>query len=130
MTAINWNVKIKEALARTDIMALSTIGDEGSWTSPVQYSHSSKLELYFLSLKDSKHVMNIVKDPRVSLAIYHPEAPPNGGHIGLQIKGTSKLVGEGKWMRFEIIPEEIWYFDSKMSHNREKINLNELNLSE
>ncbi len=124
----DWNTKVKEALARTDIMALSTIGHDGSWTSPVQYSHGPKLQLYFLSKRDSKHVANILKDERVSLAIYHPEALPTGGHIGLQIKGTAKLVSEGEWLRFEITPTEAWYFNSKNSPSKEKIDLTKLKL--
>jgi general stress protein 26 len=129
MKSVNWNQKVEEALKRTDIMALSTIGEDGSWTSPVQYSYGPKLELFFLSLKNSKHVGNILKNPRVSLAIYHPEALPGGGHVGLQIKGTIKLVSEDEWMRFEIFPDEVWYFDSSVSSEREKVSLDELNLS-
>lgn len=122
------NAKVKEALGRTDIMALSTVGEDGSWTSPVQYSHGPKMELYFLSLKDTKHVTNILKDPRVSLAIYHPEALPNGAHIGLQIKGSAKLVSEGKWLRFQITPQEAWYFNSHSASPREQIDLTKLEL--
>jgi len=29
--------RVKEALERTDIMALSAIGTDGPWTAPVQY---------------------------------------------------------------------------------------------
>ena len=41
--------RVREALARTDIMAVSTIGPDGPWTSPVQYRHNDKLELFFMS---------------------------------------------------------------------------------
>ena len=41
---------VNEALRRTPIMALSTIGDDGSWTTPVQYTHDNQLNLFFLSL--------------------------------------------------------------------------------
>ena len=127
MLAIDWNAKVKEALQRTDIMALSTIGDDGSWTSPVQFTYSSRLELSFLSMIDTKHVTNILKDPRVSVAIYKPEPLPGGGNLGLQIKGTAKIVnGEHEtngWHRFQITPEEVWFFDSRVSLRRQKIDL-------
>jgi general stress protein 26 len=128
MESVDWNQKIKEALERTNIMALSTIGNDGSWTCPVHYTHGSKLELYFQSLKDTKHVANILNDPRVSVAIYHPDALPDGSHLGLQLKGTTKLVSEEKWLRFEITPDEAWYFNSKSSSPREKIDLAKLKL--
>jgi len=32
---------------------LSTIGQDGSWTSPVQYRHALKLEQYFESMKNA-----------------------------------------------------------------------------
>jgi uncharacterized protein YhbP (UPF0306 family) len=92
MLTIDWNVKVKEALERTDILALSTIGDDGSWTSPVQFTYNSQLELSFLSMMDTKHVTNILKEPRVSVAIYKPEPLPGGGNLGLQIKGTAKII--------------------------------------
>ena len=82
---VDWRAKVTEALDRTDIMALSTIGDDDSWTSPVQYRHGPKLELYFESMEDTKHVANIRRDPRVSVAIYWPEELPGGGNLGLQM---------------------------------------------
>jgi len=132
MMAIDWNTKVKEALERTDIMALSTIGDDGSWTSPVQFTYTSQFELSFLSMMDTKHVTNILKDPRVSAAIYRPEPFPGGGNLGLQIKGSAKIIsGEHEanvWHRFQITPEEVWCFDSRVSHRREKIDFVNLKL--
>ena len=110
MGPIDWNKKVKQALQRTDIMALSTVGEGGSWTCPVHYDFGPKLELYFQSQKDTKHVANILKDARVSVAIYNPEALPDGGHMGLQIKGSAKLVSKGQWLRFEIIPGNLTNF--------------------
>jgi len=134
-TNIDWHAKVKEALNRTDVMALSTIGDDGSWTSPVQYRHGPKLELYFESMKDTKHVANIRKDPRVSVAIYWPEEFPGGGSLGLQIRGTAEeCMGEnnrrpsesGGWHTFKVTPDEVWCFDSRVSPERQKIELAEL----
>lgn len=76
MLTIDWNAKVKEALERTDIMALSTTGDDGSWTSPVQFTFSAQFELSFMSMMDTKHVTNILKDTQVSVAIYKPEPFP------------------------------------------------------
>jgi len=49
--------RVREALERTDIMALSTIDEDGGpWTSPVQYQWDSQLNLYFASMSDARHV--------------------------------------------------------------------------
>src|SRR5207247_7520654 len=100
MTNIDWAAKVKEALDRTDIMALSTIGPDGSWTGPVQYRYSEKLDLYFVSLKSSRHVTNILHDPRVSVAIYKPEPfpGPKGGNLGLQIRGREQRLADRAWI--------------------------------
>jgi general stress protein 26 len=133
MSSIDWNAKVKEALERASVMALSTVDEEGnSWTAPVGYSYNSKLELSFQSIMDTKHVQNILKHPQVSVAIYNPDAAPGGGHIGLQIAGVAHALSsksDGGWHTFTIIPDEAWYFNSKASHGREEINLQELNLT-
>ncbi len=124
--------RVKEALNRTEIMALSTIGEDGSWTSPVQYQYDEKLNLFFSSMIDTKHVSNILKDPRVSVAIYsHPG--PLRGNIGLQIKGHAEEVTDDKssegWHRFKIKPEEVWLFDSRVfDKKRQKVDLSTLQI--
>jgi general stress protein 26 len=125
--------RVQEALQRTDIMALSTIGPDGSWTSPVQYHHDNRLNLYFMSLPDAKHLLNIQRDPRVSLAIYCTPGPL-GGNLGLQIRGTAEHLPEestpGSWQSFKITPREVWCFDSRVERKRRKVDLVNLDLDE
>jgi Pyridoxamine 5'-phosphate oxidase len=92
MADADLNARVKEALERTEIMALSTIGPDGSWTSPVQFRYNEKLELSFVSMSDTKHAQNILEDPRVSVAIYSFPGP-EGGNLGLQIKGKKRKGG-------------------------------------
>ena len=113
----NLNRRISEALDRTPITALSTIGPDGPWTSPVQYHHNELLELFFLSMPDTRHVHNLLGDPRVSVAICRHPGPPDGD-LGLQIGGRAEhLAGEtssdGR-QSFKIVPEEVWLFDSRV----------------
>ena len=107
MTNIDWAAKVKEALDRTDIMALSTIGPDGSWTSPVQYRYSEKLNLYFVSLKSSRHVTNILhdirefrsrytsqsrsQDPREGTSACRYEAEHNGSLTARGLKKPSRI---------------------------------------
>lgn len=112
------NESIKEALNRTKIMALSTIGTDGSWTCPVHYQYNEELELFFMSQPDMKHVENIHADPRVSVAIFTPSSS-DGEKLGLQIKGTATDLGPDdthtEWHNFKITPEEVWCLDSRVS---------------
>src|SRR3954468_1243515 len=89
---IDWNKKVKEALDRTEFMALSTVGEDGSWVNPVQFAYSEKFALYFISMLHSKHVQNIAKDSRVSAAIYKTERFDGGDVLALQLKGVAKLL--------------------------------------
>jgi Uncharacterized stress protein (general stress protein 26) len=144
MADIDLNARVKEALERTEIMALSTIGPDGSWTSPMEFRYNEKLELYFMSMMDTKHVANILKDPRVSVAIYSFPGP-TGGNLGLQIKGTAKHLTKQSasdeaahntgnkfsetWHHFKITPEEVWCFDSRVfGRKRRHVDLSDLNL--
>jgi general stress protein 26 len=122
----NLNASVKEAFDRTVIMALSTIGPDGSWTCPVHYQHNDELELFFMSMPDTKHVENIHADPRVSVAIFSPPGP-DGEKLGLQIKGTATDLGpdatHGDWHNFKITPEEVWCLDSRISRQRQRVEL-------
>lgn len=117
---------IKEALDRTVIMALSTIGSDGSWTCPVHYHYNEELELFFMSLPDTKHVENIYADPRVSVAIFSPPSPM-GEKLGLQIKGIATDLGPDEkhsdWHNFKIIPGEVLCLDSRISRQRQRVEL-------
>jgi general stress protein 26 len=113
--------RVREALRRTEIMALSTIGPDGPWTSPVQYQHNDKLELFFASQADTKHGANIKRDPRVAVAIYNSPGP-SGGNLGLQVKGHAHVLSDepdgGGWLRYKITPEKVWCFDSRVFGGR------------
>jgi general stress protein 26 len=129
MSARATTAQVQEALARTDIMALATLDEDGgSWTSPVLFEHDASLHLYFASLADARHVRNIQRDPRVSAAIYSYPGPP-GGNLGLQIKGTAEPADDSSspqsdgWQRFRITPDEAWLFDSRNDRRRHPIDL-------
>jgi uncharacterized protein YhbP (UPF0306 family) len=89
MKDVDWNKKIKEALDRTEFMAISTVGDDGSWTNPVAFAYSEKMELFFISMIDCKHTQNILKNKNVSAAIFKTERFSEGDVLGLQLKGNA-----------------------------------------
>jgi len=90
MNEIDWNAKVKEALDRTEFMAISTIDADGSWTCAVQFGHSEKLDLYFRSMPHSKHMRHLLADNRISVAIFKTERFPGSREVmGLQLKGKA-----------------------------------------
>lgn len=91
---MNWNTKIKEALDRSEFMALGTVDAEGVWTCPVVFSYDEKCNLYFISRLGTRHAQNIEQDPRVSVAIYKTERTTHDGVIGLQGVGTARQIDE------------------------------------
>jgi hypothetical protein len=131
MNDTDLQARVREALERTDVMALSTIdADGGPWTSPVQYQWDSQLNLYFASMPDARHVRNIQRDARVAVAIYNMPGPP-GGNLGLQIRGVATALGPGRrhdgWQRFKIEPAEAWCFDSRVDRRRHRVDISGLN---
>lgn len=85
---MNWNEKIKEALDRTEFMAIATVNGSESWTNPVAFAYDEKANLYFISMMDARHVQNIVNNGHISAAIYKTERFSDGDVIGLQLTGT------------------------------------------
>ncbi|MBI4085087.1 MAG: pyridoxamine 5'-phosphate oxidase family protein [Candidatus Liptonbacteria bacterium] len=94
MQNIDWNKEIKEALDRTEFMALSSVNNGESWTNPVAFAYSETMELFFISMMDAKHSQNILANPNVSVAIFKTERFPSGDVIGLQLKGQAKHLTE------------------------------------
>lgn len=133
-TVEDLNARVREALQRTEIMALSTVGADGPWTSPVQYRHDGALHIFFLSQAGTKHGTNIGRDARVSAAIYSHPGPP-GGNLGLQIRGAATLLSDdpapGGWLQYRITPTEVWCFDSRVfGGGRRQVDLTRLDLAD
>jgi hypothetical protein len=143
------NQKVKEALGRTEFMALSTSGPDGVWTNPVAHKYDAELNLYWMSMMHSKHSQNILSNPKVSAAIFKTERFPGeaGDVMGLQLAGTavhltdpaeieeaSRACGaapsDDVWHFFKITPTELWLFDSRdFGEERVQVNLDGLDLS-
>lgn len=91
---MDWNARVKKALDRTEFMAISTVGEIGSWTNPVQFGYDEKLNLYFKSMPHSRHMQYLVADPRVSVAIFKTERFDDREVLGLQLKGEAVILSD------------------------------------
>lgn len=87
----DWNKHLKEALDRTEFMAISTLGSNGTWTCPVQFSYDKNINLYFKSMPNSRHMENLSKNPNISVAIFNTNRI-NDNVIGIQLSGNAEIL--------------------------------------
>lgn len=112
----------RDVLARVRVMVLSTLGPEGTWTTPLGFEASDDLRITFLSRLESQHMRDIQANPQVSLALYSAEGEA-GGNIGLQIRGSARIVrlgGPGQWSQVDVTPSEVWVYDSRDPRRRRR----------
>lgn len=134
----DWKKYIDECLSTTDYCALSTVDNAGSWVNPVYFAWDGEFNLYFISQMPSRHMQNLSKDSRVSVAVY--STAQKGDVAGVQLKGDAKILsdeGEIKeafdiyhgrtgggedvkqyiedptWIFVKITPNEVSYFDTR-----------------
>lgn len=88
------------------IGAIATVNQDGSpWISPI-HVFSDKEAVYWFSMEDKQHSLNIEKDPRVSLSL--ASADLSKGPRGVYIKGrATKLDVEGTTEAKKLIEAKI-----------------------
>lgn len=65
---------VKKILTENKHMALATITPEGEpWISPLNYSYTEHLILYWTSAKEAKHSVNIAQNSKAAVTIHNPE---------------------------------------------------------
>ena len=69
-------------------MTLSTTNGDRPWCAPVQYVADEDLNLYFVSLPESRHLSDLKANPSVAVAIFDSQQPPFTSR-GVQIEGTA-----------------------------------------
>ncbi|MBN1342298.1 MAG: pyridoxamine 5'-phosphate oxidase family protein [Phycisphaerae bacterium] len=84
--------RVREFLDRHDTMTLATVGPSGeARAAAVFYAVDDELNLYFLSSPDSRHSLDLQRDPRVAATI-QADGQDWREICGLQIEGTAHLV--------------------------------------
>lgn len=64
------NQKAKEILEGNLFLYLATCDEEGkTWVSPLTFAYDDDCNIYFHSLLDSNHILNIKENPEVSFSI-------------------------------------------------------------
>ena len=134
----DWEKYLIECLSSTEYFSLATVDHKGVWVNPVYFAWDEDFTFYFISQLHSRHMQNISKDKRVSVAIYKTEQ--KGDVQGVQLEGEAAILsnqddvekafaiyhhrtGGGKeqeeyitnptWIFVKITPQHLYYFDTR-----------------
>ena len=88
----DWKKYLKECMASTEFLALSTLSNGKTWTCPVWFAFDENFNLYFISQPNSKHMKNIKQNENISLAIYSTKFNSDDDVYGIQLKGKAKIL--------------------------------------
>jgi len=106
MKDFNWKKHLVECMDSTLFCALSTIENGRTWTCPVLFAYDYKFNLYFISMLNSKHMQNIMKDGQVSVAIYSTKFGVDDDVFGIQMVGKAMVLPNNEIERaYEIYRE-------------------------
>lgn len=78
---------IKDVLERGELMSLGTVDEGGVWVCDIVTVSDEFLRLYWISHKNSRHSLAIVRNPEVAATV-----SLHGEPIGVQIKGTVEAI--------------------------------------
>lgn len=139
-TNFSWEKYLKACLDSTEYCCVATVDAKGGvWANPVYFAYDEKFNLYFISQMHSRHMQNLTKNPRISVAIYKTEQ--KGDVVGAYVEGKAKILLEDKeelqntfdiyygragkgpdvaqyinnpsWIFVKVTPENIYYFDTR-----------------
>lgn len=154
----DWKKYLTECLSSTDFCCISTVDPKGVWSNPVYFAWDNLFNFFFISQMHSRHMQNIQRNSRVSMAIYKTEQ--KGNVAGVQLEGTAKIItekdnqeeikraydayygraGHGPdvegyindptWLYVKVTPEQLYYFDTRFfGEERQTVPLQELKVA-
>lgn len=84
----------RELIDATLYMTLATADDDGSpWVSPVYFAPNGYSELYWVSVPDVTHSVNVARRPEVSIVVFDSRQRPGSG-LAVYMSATASLVAE------------------------------------
>lgn len=57
----------------SDYLSLATVDGDSPWVAPLFFACDENFNLYFVSRKDTRHSLDIYKNPKVSFCIFNSE---------------------------------------------------------
>ena len=61
---------VRDVVSRSGALVVSTVGPQGPWCAPVGFSLEDGFRLAFLSLPETRHVQDLLADPRISASLF------------------------------------------------------------
>ena len=135
---VSKKVKIKKVLKYMKdnrLMSLGTSLKDKPWLATVFYASDEKMNILLYSREDTRHCVNIAKNPNVSVVINHTWKYSNGQLKAIQLAGKASRVSKVDYLDFYRIyktrfkwadefksdhilyvikPTEVWYLDEKL----------------
>lgn len=130
-------------LKKQDYMVVGTSSNNQVWSATVKFVITDEFEIVFYSRPDSRHSLNIVQNPHVSVVV--TEMPPKkSGSKSIQLAGKARIVDGVEWntyypiykkkvknadsmpdyMLYAIKPDEVWMIDDKLFGVRSRVQVN------
>lgn len=136
--------KVLEYMGANHLMTLGTSLKDKPWLATVLYAFDGNLRIFFYSNENTRHCVNISKNPNVSVVINHTWRYPDGKEKAIQLAGRASKVAKKDYVRwydiyksrfkradefksdhilYVIEPTEVWYLDEKLfgHFNRVKV---------
>lgn len=79
---------VRGVIDENTYLTLATTDGDRPWCAPLQYVADEDLNLYFVSLPESRHMSQIEVNPSIAVAIFDSQQPPFTS-LGVQIDGTA-----------------------------------------
>ena len=84
------NDEIRTILDSNLVGAIATINEDGSpWVSPVHIVSDDEA-VYWFSMEDKQHSLNVARNPKVSLTLFSPDL--SKGPKGVYINGSANVL--------------------------------------
>jgi len=85
------NQSISDILNGNYLLSLATMKNkEEPWICSAYFAFDAELKFYILTSPKSEHILNIDKNPNISVAIANTTQDPDGTKRGLQLSGTCR----------------------------------------
>lgn len=79
---------VRALLERNRYLVLSTTDGSDPWIAPLEYMMDDDLNFYFFSTDDSRHVRDLEKNEKVSVAVFDHEQPDYSADATFTLNGV------------------------------------------
>lgn len=82
---------IEEVLEKAAVLDLATSRDSQTWIAPLLFVHDQRLNVYWLSHKDTRHSQELLQNPSCAVAITIVDEMSRGKNLQMSGKATEVI---------------------------------------